>query len=248
MDFSQFAAVAALVGGLLSFFSPCVLPLAPGYLCFLAGVSLREASETPASARRLLPVAAFFVLGFSTVFIALGASAAAIHPWLLAQSQWLATVAGAVIFLFGVYFMLPFSLPWLERGWQLTAPAGEGATRMPQIAVSYIAGLAFAFGWTPCIGPILAAILALAAADASLARGVGLLTIYSLGLGLPFLLAAALLPRFLNAAKRASRLLPALRIGTGVLLAATGLLILTGDLARLAWWTLSLFPALGNLG
>ena len=119
---------------------------------------------------------------------------------------------------------------------------------MPQIAVSYIAGLAFAFGWTPCIGPILAAILALAAADASLARGVGLLTIYSLGLGLPFLLAAALLPRFLNAAKRASRLLPALRIGTGVLLAATGLLILTGDLARLAWWTLSLFPALGNLG
>ena len=246
-DFSQFAAVAALVGGLLSFFSPCVLPLAPGYLCFLAGMSLNEASETPASARRLLPTAAFFVLGFSTIFIALGASAAAIHPWLLANSPWLGQVAGALIFLFGVYFMLPFSLPWLERGWQMNAPDTR-ASRLPHIAVSYIAGLAFAFGWTPCIGPILAAILALAATDASLPRGVGLLAIYSLGLGLPFLLAAALLPRFLSAARRVRRLLPALRITAGALLAATGALIFTGGLERLAWWTLSLFPALGNLG
>ena len=234
--------LAALAGGLLSFFSPCVLPLAPGYICFLAGVSLNEAREK--SAPGLWMTAAFFVLGFSTVFIALGAGAAAINPWLVAHSTWLAKLAGAVILLFGLHFMGLLRLAWLDRQWSVSPSRGGLSLGL----FAYIAGLAFAFGWTPCIGPILAAILALAAAQDSLAHGTSLLAAYSLGLGVPFLLAALLLPGFLGASARLRRHLPVLRLAAGGLLAATGILIFTGGLERIAWWSLELFPILGNLG
>ena len=235
--------LAAVAGGLLSFFSPCVLPLAPGYICFLAGVSLDEARQQGA-APGLWMAAAFFVLGFSTVFIALGAGAAAINPWLVAHSVWLAKLAGAVILLFGLHYMGLLRLAWLDRQWSVSPSRGGLSLGL----FAYIAGLAFAFGWTPCIGPILAAILALAAAQDSLAHGTSLLAAYSLGLGVPFLLAAVLLPGFLGASARLRRHLPVLRLAAGGLLAATGILIFTGGLERLAWWSLELFPVLGNLG
>ena len=247
MDEAQLSHLAAVAGGLLSFFSPCVLPLAPGYLCFLAGMSLEQARHEGAGAARLLPAAAFFVLGFSTVFIALGAGAAAINPWLTAHSPWLSQVAGAVILAFGLHYAGLLRLAWLDRQWSVSSAFVNRGSIAPAL-FAYIAGLAFAFGWTPCIGPILAAILALAAVDDSLARGVGLLAAYSLGLGVPFLLAAALLPGFLQASARMRRHLPALRMATGALLAATGILIFTGGLESIAWWSLRLLPFLGSLG
>ena len=248
MGEAQFSHIAALAGGLLSFFSPCVLPLAPGYLCFLAGISLEEASrnDAPQSAggRRLLPAAIFFVLGFSSIFIALGAGAAAINPWLVSHSWWLAKIAGALILLFGVHYIGLLRFAWLDRQWSASINRGNIGFAL----FAYIAGLAFAFGWTPCIGPILAAILAIAATRDSLAHGTGLLATYSLGLGIPFLLAAALLPAFLATSKAMRRHLPLLRVATGGLLATTGILIFTGGLESLAWWSLRLFPFLGNLG
>ena len=244
MGEAQLSHLAAVAGGLLSFFSPCVLPLAPGYICFLAGVSLEEARDEAAPRPRLWVAAAFFVLGFSSVFISLGAGAAAISPWLTAHSLWLSKLAGAVILLFGLHYAGLLRFAWLDRQWSASVHRGGLGFGL----FAYIAGLAFAFGWTPCIGPILAAILALAAVDDSLARGVGLLAAYSLGLGVPFLLAAALLPGFLQASARMRRHLPALRMATGALLAATGILIFTGGLESIAWWSLRLLPFLGSLG
>ena len=240
--------IVAASGGLLSFFSPCVLPLVPGYLCFLAGVSLKDAqtsSSHNARTSKLLLVAVFFVLGFSSVFISFGAGAAAINPWLIAYSPWLSKLAGAVIFLFGIHYIGLLRLPWFEREWSSTF---AGRTNMSAPVFSYVAGLAFGFGWTPCIGPILATILVIAASQTSLTQGVGLLAAYSLGLGVPFLLAAILLPGFLNASKKIRAYFLVLRIGAGALLAATGVAIFTGGLERFAWWSLELFPWLGNLG
>lgn len=242
------AYIVAVSGGLLSFFSPCVLPLVPGYLCFLAGVSLKDAqasSSGEAHTLKLLTVAAFFVLGFSSVFISLGAGAAAIHPWLIAQSPWLSKLAGAVVFLFGIHYTGLLRLQWLEREWSSNF-AGRANMSMP--AFAYVAGLAFGFGWTPCIGPILATILVIAASQTSLAHGVSLLATYSLGLGVPFLFAAILLPGFLNASKKMRAYFSLLRMGAGGLLAATGVAIFTGGLERFAWWSLELFPWLGDLG
>ena len=242
-----FGFIIAIAGGLLSFFSPCVLPLVPGYLCFLAGVSLKDAQISPSDNNtfKLLTVAVFFVLGFSSIFIALGASAAAIHPWLLAHSPWLAKLAGIIIFLFGIHYIGLLRIPWLEREWSTNIIT---RTNMSAPLFSYVAGLAFGFGWTPCIGPILATILVLAASQTSLAHGVGLLAIYSLGLGVPFLFAAILLPGFLEASKKLRKHFTILRVSAGVLLSATGVAIFTGGLERFAWWSLELFPWLGNLG
>ncbi|MCY4035185.1 MAG: sulfite exporter TauE/SafE family protein [Hyphomicrobiales bacterium] len=242
------AYIVAVSGGLLSFFSPCVLPLVPGYLCFLAGVSLKDAqasSSGEAHTLKLLAVAAFFVLGFSSVFISLGAGAAAIHPWLLAHSPWLSKLAGAVVFLFGIHYIGLLRLPWLEREWSSNF---AGRANMSAPVFAYVAGLAFGFGWTPCIGPILATILVIAASQTSLAHGVSLLAAYSLGLGVPFLFAAILLPGFLNASKKVRAYFSLLRMGAGGLLAATGVAIFTGGLERFAWWSLELFPWLGELG
>lgn len=254
---TQLSYLVAIAGGLLSFFSPCVLPLAPGYLCFLAGVSLDEASQTskinspesqtltvPPPRVRLPSVAVFFILGFSTIFIGIGAGAAAINPWLIAHSYWLTKIAGVAIFLFGVHYMGLLRLAWLNRQCSININHRD----LGLFLFAYIAGLAFAFGWTPCIGPILATILIIAAGQDSLASGVSLLAAYSLGLGTPFLLAALFFPRFLGISKKVRDHLPLLRIVTGALLAATGVLIFTGGLESFAWWSLQAFPFLLNLG
>src|SRR5216683_3370581 len=178
---------AALIAGVVSFLSPCVLPLVPPYLIYLTGATIEhlENEETTSSSRRAVMIsAAMFVFGFSTVFVALGASASLIGGLIRAWSAELSIVAGIVIIVMGLHFLGLTRIGLLMREGRLPIPKPVG------LWGAYLMGLAFAFGWTPCIGPILAAILSIAAAEATVARGAGLLAVYSLGLGIPFLIAA----------------------------------------------------------
>src|SRR5262245_19070104 len=179
--------LAALLAGLVSFLSPCVLPLVPPYLVYLAGTSLeRQTDDDPltGSQAQTVGAAVLFVAGFSTVFVALGASASVIGAALRAYSYQLAMVAGLAIIIMGLHFLGFTRIPWLARTQRLDVAKPVG------LWGAYVMGLAFAFGWTPCIGPILATILAVAASEATVAKGAGLLAVYSLGLGIPFVVAA----------------------------------------------------------
>ena len=184
---------AAAAGGLISFLSPCVLPLVPAYLSFIAGTSLEELTREDAEGKplasegltaRVAIGAIGFVLGFTTIFVALGASASAINPLIFAHKELLGRIAGGVIIIFGLHYMGLFRIGFLNRDARFHIPGSGEGLRSPfmQFASPYLLGLAFAFGWTPCIGPILATILTIAAAQESLTSGVTLLTVYSLGL------------------------------------------------------------------
>src|SRR6185295_5858258 len=178
---------AALLAGLVSFLSPCVLPLVAPYLVYLAGTSLErlaEAQPAPRVRRQVVLAAFLFVAGFSTVFVALGASASVIGAMLRYYSHELSIIAGVAIIIMGLHFLGITPISWLNRQARMEVARPVGAWG------AYVMGLAFAFGWTPCIGPILAAILAVAASETTVARGAGLLAVYSLGLGLPFIIAA----------------------------------------------------------
>src|ERR1700709_2016573 len=184
---------AAFIAGIISFLSPCVLPLVPPYLIYLTGATIERvvsAEETSASRRAVMMSAATFVLGFATVFVALGASASLIGGLIRAWSAQLSIVAGIVIIIMGLHFLGLTRIGLLMREGSLTAPKPVG------LWGAYVMGLAFAFGWTPCIGPILAAILSMAAAEATVTRGAGLLAVYSAGLGIPFLVAAVMVEQF----------------------------------------------------
>jgi cytochrome c-type biogenesis protein len=244
--------IAAFTGGALSFLSPCVLPLVPGYLCFAAGLQFSDLAEleSKGEARRaILPGALAFVAGFSSVFIALGAGAAAINPFLLAYQDILAQVAGGFIILLGLHMTHIIQLPLLGREARLlsSGPQKTGKSAAPLLA-AFAMGLAFAFGWTPCIGPILATILALAAARDSLGEGVTLLSVYALGLGIPFILAALGVGRFLAASQRIKQHMVWVERGAGGLLMLTGALIMLGTLQAVASYLLDWFPALSTLG
>lgn len=250
MDTYYFAILVALAGGVLSFISPCVLPLVPGYLCFATGMSFEELSENPAASRgRVLRGTISFVLGFSTVFILLGATASAISSLLLEYKTILGQIAGAIIIIFGLHMTGWLRIPLLSREIRSSAPLSGGAkSSATQQLVAYTMGLAFAFGWTPCIGPILATILALAAGSDHVIAGVGLLSVYALGLGIPFVLAALSVNRFLATRKSLHKYLHRIEVAAGLLLIVTGALILTGNLQALASYLLDLFPALAKLG
>ncbi|MGB0920232.1 MAG: cytochrome c biogenesis CcdA family protein [Alphaproteobacteria bacterium] len=239
---------AALLGGIVSFLSPCVLPLVPGYLCFVAGASLDElaGADTPPDAAmraRALTAALAFVLGFSTVFVLLGASATALTQQIVPHLDVISQIAGGVIVIFGLHYMGVFRIPFLNREARFN-PEGERAS----LVSAYLIGLAFAFGWTPCVGPILAAILALAGTSSSVGQGMSLLAVYSLGLGLPFLLAALGLGRFMSVMKRLRPHMGKIEKGAGVLLVATGVLIAFGSLGAMSYWLIETFPALGKIG
>ena len=238
--------VAAFGAGLLSFLSPCVLPLVPPYLCYLAGASFdqlaaREGSP-PLDRRRVLLSALLFVAGFSTVFITLGASASALGQLLTRHLEILGQIAGAIIIVMGLHFMGIFRLSLLFREARFSTPSQVG------FAGAYVMGLAFAFGWTPCIGPVLAAILAVAASENSISNGVWLLAIYSAGLGVPFLLAAIAIEPFLKMSARFRKYLPVVEKIMGGALVATGVLFLTGNISQIAIWLLETFPVLSRLG
>ncbi|HEY8125126.1 MAG TPA: cytochrome c biogenesis protein CcdA [Methylocystis sp.] len=235
---------AAAAAGLLSFLSPCVLPLVPPYLTYLAGVSMEDLeTETRSAARRdILLSSILFVLGFTTVFVALGATASAFGGVLRANLHILSWVAGAIIILMGLHFigLLKVGLLYREKRAEITKPIG--------LFGSYVMGLAFAFGWTPCIGPILAAILAVAGTQETVALGAALLATYSLGLGLPFIGAALALGRFLAFVARFRRHFGKVEKVVGVLLVFTGVAFLTGGVQEMSYWLLELFPGLAKLG
>jgi cytochrome c-type biogenesis protein len=220
--------LAAFAAGFLSFISPCVLPLIPGYISFVSGVSVDEMrSDAPPAASRLQVffTSLAFVLGFSLVFIALGASATAVGKFMFSKLPLLSKLAGVVLIIFGLHTMGVFRLAWLDtekRVHQQRKPAGPlGAM---------LVGVAFAFGWTPCIGPILGGILAIAGSKNTVAEGVTLLAVYSLGLGIPFLITSLAINQFFGAAKRIRKYYHAIELTSGVLLIAIGVLIITGQL------------------
>ena len=249
MDGFLASALAAFFGGALSFLSPCVLPLVPGYLCFAAGLQFSELSELEAEGRataRILPGALAFVGGFSSVFIALGAGASAINPLLLTYQAELGQIAGAAIIILGLHVGGLIHLPFLAREARLDSRTIEKSSA-PLVA-AFIMGLAFAFGWTPCIGPILATILALAAARDSLGEGVSLLAFYAAGLGLPFILAALGVGKFMAASQRIKQNMVWVERGAGALLVLTGGLIMLGRLQALAGYLLDWFPFMSQLG
>src|SRR3954463_4232001 len=237
--------LAALIAGLVSFLSPCVLPLVPPYLIYLTGATIEHVeSNEPASVskRAIMMSALLFVLGFSTVFVALGASASLIGGLIRAWSAELSILAGIVIIVMGLHFLGLTRIGLLMREGRLPIPKPVG------LWGSYIMGLAFAFGWTPCIGPILAAILSVAAAEATVAKGAGLLAIYSAGLGIPFLLAAFMVEQFSSLFARMKRHLARVEHAMGILMVITGIGFLTGAVSNVSIWLLETFPALQNFG
>ncbi len=248
MDPSQLSYAGALGAGILSFVSPCVLPLIPAYLCFLGGASLDELTAKggvdKAVSRRVFISALAFVLGFSTVFISLGAGATALSNLLAENIDILSKIAGVVIVVFGFHYMGLFRIGFLnfEKRFHMEAkPAG--------LAGSYLLGLAFAFGWTPCVGPILATLLMVAAGSDSLWYGTSLLAVYAAGLGIPFLLAAFMVKPFMGFMARFRKHMRKVEITIGGLLVVTGIAIFTGSLADAAYWLLEAFPDLfGDVG
>jgi len=237
----------ALVAGLLSFLSPCVLPLVPPYLCFLAGVSLEqmtgESDGDKGLMRRVMTTSVLFVLGFSTVFITLGATASLLGQMLADNLDILAKIAGVVIIVLGLHFLGVFRFAFLDRDVRFTGPAKPAGP-----IGAYVVGLAFAFGWTPCVGPVLAAILLVAGSESSVMHGVSLLSVYSLGLGLPFLFAAAAMKPFMGLMARLRRHMLWIERGIGGLLVLTGILFLTGTFSELAYLLLEAVPKLGEFG
>ncbi len=236
---------AALIAGLISFLSPCVLPLVPPYLVYLTGSSIEhvENNETESASRRAVMLSAvLFVLGFSTVFVALGASASLIGSIIHAWSGELSVVAGVVIMVMGLHFLGLTRIDLLMREGRLPIPKPVG------LWGAYLMGLAFAFGWTPCIGPILAAILSIAASEATVAKGAGLLAVYSAGLGIPFLIAAFMVEQFSSLFARMKRHLVRVEQAMGVLLVLTGIAFLTGGVSAVSIWLLEAFPGLQSIG
>lgn len=220
--------LAAFAAGFLSFVSPCVLPLIPGYISFVSGISVDEmrGEAPPATSRLQIFITSLaFVIGFSLVFVALGASATAIGKFLFARLPLFSKIAGAILIVFGLHTMGVFRLAFLEtekRVHSQRKPAG------PLGAV--LVGVAFAFGWTPCIGPILGGILAIAGSKNSVTEGITLLAVYSLGLGIPFLLTSLAINQFFGAARRIRRYYHAIELASGALLIVIGVLIISGEL------------------
>jgi cytochrome c-type biogenesis protein len=227
--------LVAFAAGLLSFLSPCVLPLVPSYIGFLTGMSLPEMSDRR---RAALGHAVLFVLGFSLVFILLGASATALGRALNYYQQWLQRIGGALIIAFGLVCLGVIR-------WQ--ALSQERRVQVEHKPVGYLGsalvGMAFGAGWTPCIGPVLGAILGLAATSQDLSRGMLLLAAYSAGLAVPFLIAAAALDSFLRWFQGFRRYLPWVMRLSGALLIFVGILMVTGEFTRLAGWLQTFTPA-----
>lgn len=237
------AMMIALVAGLLSFLSPCVLPIVPPYLAYMSGVSITDLQSGAKASRKALLTAVFFVLGLSTVFLFLGFAASAFGALFLQNQGMFNTVAGVVVMVFGAHFLGIFTIPFLNRDARLDAGDRGGSA-----FGAYLLGLAFAFGWTPCIGPQLGAILSIAASEASVTRGTFLLAIYAAGLGIPFLLVAAFFPRMQGLMGWMKRHMARIERIMGLLLWTIGLMMLTGGFSRFSYWLLDSFPGLAALG
>lgn len=245
-EISNIGVLTAFAAGLISFLSPCVLPLVPGYVSYVAGQSIADA-EAGASGiwARLhtLGLSFYFVLGFSTVFVLLGASATALGQLLLGYRYELNIVGGIVVIVFGLFVVGLLRWSWMASELRIHA-AIEGGRPLS----AYVLGLAFAFGWTPCIGPILGAILTVSAATTTVSGGVVLLAIYSLGLGVPFLLTAMFTDAVSHRLKSVRRLGRWLQVVAGGAMVLMGLAMVTGQMSVMAYWFLDTFPILAKIG
>ncbi len=244
MDITYFG---ALIAGLLSFLSPCVLPLVPPYLCFLGGATFDQLTgedEPPAHVYQTVVLSSVaFVLGFTTVFVMLGATATVLGQLVVENLPILSKIAGVIIIIAGLHFLGLIHIPIMHREARYHAD-----TRPAGLFGAYLIGLAFAFGWTPCIGPVLGAILAVAAGGDTVSKGVSLLFVYSLGLGIPFILAAVAIRPFMNALQRFRGHLATVEKVMGAFLVLTGILFLTDSMTLIAGWILRTFPALATIG
>lgn len=238
--------LGALGAGILSFLSPCVLPLVLPYLAFISGTVLHQEAAADQHAhllRRVFPAAVAFVLGFSTVFVAMGATASALSGVIVRHINILAPLAGIVIIILGLHFLGVFRIFLLFREARFHVAAKPAG-----LVGAYVVGLAFAFGWTPCVGPVLAAILMVAGSETSIQYGATLLGAYALGIGVPFLLAALAVQPFMNFLTRFRRHLGTIEKAMGGLLVVTGILFITGSMSDIAYWLLETFPGLGRIG
>jgi cytochrome c-type biogenesis protein len=237
------AMFVALLAGVISFLSPCVLPIVPPYLAYMSGVSLSDMQGEAASRRKAVVSALFFVMGLSTVFLILGFTASAFGAFFLQNQELFAQVSGIVVIVFGLHFLNVFRIPILDREARMDAGDKGGSA-----FGAYVLGLAFAFGWTPCIGPQLGAILSLAASEASVARGTFLLGVYAAGLGIPFLLAAVFISRSMVLMGKLKRHMGLIEKIMGGLLLVVGIALITGAFTSFSFWLLETFPTLGALG
>jgi len=238
----------ALLAGLLSFLSPCVLPLVPAYLSYISGVSVNELrlhdGASKAGVRRhALGQSLWFIAGFSLVFILLGASASLLGQWMLMHMAILGKVAGAIIVIFGLHYAGVIRIPLL----MMEARFDTGGINAKHGIGALVLGAAFAFGWTPCIGPILGAILAVAGAQAEMMRGIMLLATYSLGLAIPFLLAALVTDSFLRWSQHLKHHFAMVEKLSGVLLILVGALIFLGSFSMISGWLIHWFPWLADI-
>jgi cytochrome c-type biogenesis protein len=234
--------LTSFAAGVVSFLSPCVLPLVPGYVSYVAGDALAT-SGAPTRPVAALSLSLCFVLGFSTVFVILGASATSIGQLLLSYRYEANLAGGAIVVLLGLFMIGLARLPWLQREFRLHLNLGGGRP-----ITAYVIGVAFAFGWTPCIGPVLGAILTTSAVSATVPQGVVLLSFYSIGLGLPFLAAAVFTDSLILRLRVFRRLGRTLQLGAGAIVAGMGVAILTDGMTSLSYWLLDTFPILGRLG
>lgn len=244
-EIANIGILTAFAAGIVSFLSPCVLPLVPGYISYVAGQSLSDAPQPDRAGSRLpvLVLSVSFVLGFSTIFIALGASATMLGQVLLSYRHEANLIGGTLVMLFGLFMMGVLKASWFHRDLRFHAHLQGGHP-----ASAYLLGLAFAFGWTPCIGPVLGAILTVSAVSSSVSNGIALLAVYSLGLGVPFLMAAMFMDGFANRLKTIRRLGRPLQIATGVIMVFMGIAMITGQLSAFSYWLLETFPDLARIG
>jgi cytochrome c-type biogenesis protein len=235
-ELSLLALFTSFAAGMVSFLSPCVLPLVPAYVSYIAG-------HTAPARFAALRLSLYFVLGFSTVFVTLGASATAVGQLLLSYRYEANLIGGALVIIFGLLMIGVMQARWLQREFRfhLDRPGGRPGA-------AYLLGLAFAFGWTPCIGPVLGTILTASAVSATVAQGIVLLSVYSLGLGIPFVLAAFFTNHLFGRLRTLGRIGRSLQIGAGAVVVTMGIAMITGELSSFSYWLLETFPAFARIG
>ena len=237
------ALLVAFSAGILSFLSPCVLPIVPPYLAYMGGVSVTDMEDNRAARGRAVVASLFFVLGLSTVFLILGAGASALGRAFASYRPYLEVGAGVVVVIFGLHFLGLFRLKFLDREMRMDA-GDQGGSAFG----AYFLGLAFAFGWTPCLGPILSAILSLAGGQVDVSKGVMLLGVYAIGLGVPFVLVAAFFPKMKRPMAWMKRNMGVIEKTSGVLLVVVGLAMATGFMSIFSFWMLEALPFLAIFG